>query len=132
MSRDGVYVNLYHNSELDWHLEDGAGLKLTQTTNYPWTGDIKLSVDPARASDFTVYLRWPAWAASADVQVNGQPVQSPDIKRGSFIPISRNWNPGDTITVSLPLANRSDCCQSAVCGPLWSCCHATRAACLYT
>ncbi len=73
MSRDGVYVNLYHNSELDWHLEDGTGLKITQSTNYPWTGDIKLTVDPERASDFTVYVRWPAWAPSADVQVNGQP-----------------------------------------------------------
>jgi uncharacterized protein len=104
MSRDGVYVNLYHNSELNWHSENGTGLKITQATDYPWTGDIKLSVIPERASTFTVYLRWPSWAASADVQVNGQPVQgSPDSKRGSFIPISRNWHPGDTITLSLSL-----------------------------
>jgi DUF1680 family protein len=104
MSRDGVYVNLYHSSELNWHLDNGTGLKIAQTTNYPWTGDIKLSVNPDRPSTFTVYLRWPAWAASADLQVNGQPVQTPDnIKRGSFIPISRNWHPGDTITLSLPL-----------------------------
>jgi uncharacterized protein len=105
MSRDGVYVNLYHNSELDWHLENGTDLKITQATDYPWNGDIKLSVDPERASTFTLYLRWPAWAATADVQVNGQPVQSPDSKRGSFIPISRNWRPGDTITLSMPLQN---------------------------
>lgn len=103
MSRDGVYVNLYHTSELDWHLEDGRRLKLTQTTNYPWSGDIKLTVDPEHASDFTVYLRWPAWAASADVEINGQPVTSPDFKRGSYIPVSRNWKRGDTITLSFPM-----------------------------
>jgi uncharacterized protein len=103
MSRDGVYVNLYHNSELNWRLEDGTGLKISQVTNYPWTGDIKLSVNPERPATFTVYLRWPAWAASAELQVNGEPVQNPESKRGSFIQISRNWHPGDTISLSLPL-----------------------------
>jgi DUF1680 family protein len=103
MSRDGVYVNLYHNSELNWHLENGVGLKITQATNYPWSGDINLTINPERAATFTVYLRWPAWAPSADLQVNGQPVQNPDFKRGSFVPISRNWKAGDTVTLSLPL-----------------------------
>src|SRR6202034_747084 len=78
MSRDGVYVNLYHNSELDWHLEDGTPLKLVQATNYPWSGDVKVTVYPQRSAEFTVYLRWPSWAASADVQVNGQPAPSGD------------------------------------------------------
>ena len=41
MSRDGVYVNLYNTSELNWHMEDGLKLKLTQATNYPWSGDIR-------------------------------------------------------------------------------------------
>ncbi len=103
LSRDGVYVNLYHNSELDSHLEDGTGLKISQTTNYPWSGDIKLSVNPVHPADFTVYVRWPAWAPSADIQVNGQVFQTASFKHGSFIPISRNWNPGDSVTVSFPL-----------------------------
>jgi uncharacterized protein len=103
MSRDGVYVNLYHNSELDWHLEDGTPLKLVQATNYPWSGDVKVTVYPQRSSEFTIYLRWPAWAASADVQVNGQPAASADFKRGAYVAISRTWNQGDTVTLSLPL-----------------------------
>ena len=73
IGRDGVYVNLFHNSEMNWHLEDGTGLKLTQSTNYPWTGDVRLTVSPARADNFTVFVRWPAWASSLDIQVNGQP-----------------------------------------------------------
>jgi DUF1680 family protein len=103
MSRDGVYVNLYHNSELNWHLEGGVKLKMTQTTNYPWSGDIRLTVEPEQASQFTVYLRWPSWAATADVQVNGQAIANPNLKRGSYIPITRNWNKGDTISLNLPL-----------------------------
>ena len=102
-SRDGVYVNLYHNSELDWHLEDGTPLKVTQTTTYPWAGDVKLSVSPAHQSDFTLYVRWPVWAATLDIQVNGQPFTVANAHKGAFIPISRSWNAGDTVTLNLPL-----------------------------
>jgi DUF1680 family protein len=103
MNRDGVFVNLYHNSELDWHLEDGTGLKLAQTTNYPWSGDIHVTVNPAHAADFTVYLRWPSWAPTADVQVNGQPYSTANFQRGSYVAIGRTWNKGDSITLSLAM-----------------------------
>jgi uncharacterized protein len=103
MSRDGVYVNLYHNSELDWQLEDGVGLKLTQSTNYPWGGGIRFTINPAHASDFTLHLRWPGWASSAEVQVNGQPFALHDLQPGSFIAISRTWKEGDTVTLDFPM-----------------------------
>ncbi len=103
-SRDGVYVNLYHNSELDWHLEDGTPLKLTQVTNYPWAGEVKLTVTPGHVADFTLYLRWPAWAGTVDVQVNGQPFSvGAAAHKGSFIPINRTWTAGDTVSLSIPL-----------------------------
>ncbi len=101
-SRDNIYVNLYHESKLKWHLEDGSSLVLSQSTAYPWNGEVKITVQPARPEVFSVYLRWPGWAASADVTVNGQPVAAAG-KRGSFIPISRNWNPGDVIGLSLAM-----------------------------
>ena len=102
-SRDGVYVNLYAASELEWQLEDGSGLKLTQATNYPWTGDIRFTVDPERSSEFTLYLRWPSWAATADVQVNGEPLSTATARRGSFISVSPRWKAGDVVSLALPL-----------------------------
>jgi len=103
ISRDGVYVNLYDNSEMNWHLEDGTGLKIAQFTNYPWSGDIKLVISPVQQADFTLYLRWPNWAASAEVTVNAQSIPTSGFRRGSYIAISRGWNPGDTITLSFPM-----------------------------
>lgn len=100
-SRDGVFVNLYHNSELDWHLEDGTGLKVAQTTTYPWAGDVHLTVSLQRPSDFTLYLRWPGWAPSADVLVNGQIFSTASFHRGSFIAITRSWKAGDIVSLSL-------------------------------
>src|SRR4051812_4699766 len=104
-SRDGVYVNLYATSELDWQLEGGGGVKLSQSTGYPWTGDVKFVVDPEKASEFTLYLRWPAWATSGEIQVNGQTLSGLDYKRGSYIALSRRWNRGDTVSVSFPFQN---------------------------
>ena len=101
-SRDGIYVNLYHESNLVWHLEDGSAFNLSQTTSYPWNGDIRLTVKPVKPAAFTVYLRWPGWAASADVTINGQAVPA-NGKRGSFIALERTWAPGDVITLSLPM-----------------------------
>lgn len=104
MSRDGVYVNLFHTSELNWRLEDGTGLKIAQTTNYPWNGDIKVAVNPAQAALFTLYLRWPSWAPAAEVQVNGQTVPLGAAKRGSYVAIERKWSPGDMVTFNLPMS----------------------------
>ncbi len=53
-SKDGLYVHLYDNSTLDWHLENGTPLKVVQKTNYPWDGDVKLTVSPAEPADFAM------------------------------------------------------------------------------
>jgi DUF1680 family protein len=100
--RDGLYVNLYNNSELDWRLNDGVPLKVVQTTNYPWSGEIKLALYPAKSSQFTIWLRWPSWAPTADVLIDGNRVAG-DFKRGQYIPLTRTWEPGDVITLNLPV-----------------------------
>jgi DUF1680 family protein len=104
-SREGLYVHLFHNSTLDWRLEDGTGLKLTQETNYPWNGEITLTVNPAAASEFTLFLRIPAWTESASVMVNSVP--APGILRtGEYFPIRRRWNAGDTVRVAFDISPR--------------------------
>jgi hypothetical protein len=69
---DGIYVHLYDNSVLDWHLENGVGLKVAQKTNYPWDGEVQLPVTPAQPSNFSFYLRIAGWAESAQLSVNGK------------------------------------------------------------
>ena len=45
-------MHLYDNSELNWHLENGADLKVAQKTNYPWDGGVDIAVSPAQPSEF--------------------------------------------------------------------------------
>jgi DUF1680 family protein len=100
-SKDGLYVHLYDNSTLDWHLEDGTPLKVTQKTNYPWDGDVRMTLTPAQPADFTLNVRIPGWVRSAKVAVNGKGVEGP--QAGQYLPIRRQWKAGDTVTLMFPM-----------------------------
>ncbi len=100
-SADGIYVHLYDNSDLDWKLENGTGLKISQKTNYPWDGGVNLTVTPAQTSEFTIYLRIPGWSESAQIMVNGKSVSG--AKGGEYLAVKRSWAAGDTIQVKFEM-----------------------------
>jgi DUF1680 family protein len=90
-SGDGIYVHLYDNSELNWHLQngngEGNGLKIVQQTHYPWAGTVNLTVSPASPAEFTVFLRIPGWSAKARAQASILPFAA------SGLPTTRSkWN----------------------------------------
>jgi DUF1680 family protein len=101
-SKDGLYVHLYDNSLLDWHLEDGTGLKVEQKTNYPWEGNVEITVSPATPKEFTLHVRIPGWAPSAKVSVAGRNVEEA-IKPGTYLPIKRTWQAGDRVQLELDM-----------------------------
>ena len=101
-SGEGVYVHLYDNSQLDWHLENGPGLKIQQRTNYPWDGGVELAVAPAEPVEFTLFVRIPAWTNTARVAVNGKTVSG--AISGQYLPIRRRWSGGDTVTLQFNMA----------------------------
>jgi hypothetical protein len=72
-SAEGLYVHLFHNSTLKWSLENGTPLEVVQATKYPWEGEVALTLTPATASDFTLFVRIPAWAAGTRVRVTARP-----------------------------------------------------------
>jgi DUF1680 family protein len=100
-SSDGIYVHLYNDSELNWHLENGTGLKVTQKTNYPWDGRVDITVAPAQPADFIFYLRIPGWADGAQVAVNNKAVAG--AKPGQYLPIQRRWSAGDVIRLQMEM-----------------------------
>lgn len=104
-SKEGIYVHLYHNSSLDWHLENTTGIKVVQETNYPWDGEVTLTVNPATPSEFAMFVRIPAWTKSATVLVNSEPAPGTP-KPGEYFRIARQWNSGDKIRLTLDMATR--------------------------
>jgi|SRR5579864_2843217 len=98
----GLYVNLYDNSHLDWHLEDGTGLRVDQKTEYPWGDAVEIAVTPAKASEFSVFVRIPGWSRSVQVQVNGSAAPG-SLQPGHYFEIRREWRTGDHINLKLDM-----------------------------
>jgi DUF1680 family protein len=105
----GVYVNLFHSSTLDWKLEDGTGIRIAQQTEYPWKGAVDFTVDPARAAEFSLFVRIPGWADAAAIEVK---VPAPFSSRGEapkpgeYFEIHRRWAPGDKVHVDFAMKPR--------------------------
>lgn len=116
---DKVNVNLYIGSEATVKLNGGNAVKLQQQTDYPWSGQIQLTVDPQKTTAFTLRLRIPGWAqgrenpyglyqnnlhASIMLNVNGQ-TQQLSVVNG-YTEIKRTWKKGDKVTLVLPVQPR--------------------------
>jgi DUF1680 family protein len=99
-----LYVNLYVPSEAEWKGPAGA-VKLAQTTQYPETGSSTLALAMERPAAFALKLRVPGWSNGLTVKVNGQ-AQAADIKPGQWATIHREWRPGDTVEVAIPMRFR--------------------------
>jgi len=103
---DGVAVNLYAPSTVRWN-QDGAAIMLTQQTGYPLSPAVTIKVDCAAPAVFALRLRLPGWLEREPaIRVNGKPA-SGETQRG-FAVVNRLWKQGDTVTLDLPLALRTE------------------------
>ncbi len=79
-------------------------VRLTETTDYPFRGAVRLTLSPAAPVRFPLRLRIPAWADGAAIQVNGTPASAPP--EAGWATLDRTWNPGDTVDLTLPMRPR--------------------------
>ncbi len=116
-SNNGVWINLFVNSETVLNLEKGK-MAIKTVTEYPWDGNIRIQADPDRKMNATLYLRIPGWAQDEPVPgdlykyvgrtdkasalyLNGKKVAL-QIEKGYAI-ISRQWQKGDQLELRLPM-----------------------------
>lgn len=116
-----VYVNLFmsNTSELE---VNGKKLTLSQTTEYPWNGDIQIEVSPRGKQEFALKIRIPGWLREEvvpsdlytytddknlkyTIKVNGEPVEG-TLDKGYFV-INRNWKKGDRVAVHFDMEPRT-------------------------
>jgi uncharacterized protein len=100
-SAEGVYVHLYDNSEMKWHLASGNPLTVRQSTQYPWEGTVEISVAPASAEEFTVFVRIPGLSKQSSVKVNGK--EAAGVRAGEYLPVRRRWTSGDKLVLSFDM-----------------------------
>lgn len=102
LSENGVAVVLFGGNTLDTNLLDGSAIKLTQDTDYPWKGIVKITVDECKAEAFDIKVRIPKWAVGSTLKVNGEDT-GVEIVPGTFAVLNRTWQAGDTIVLDMPM-----------------------------
>ena len=102
LSENGLAVNLYGGNKLETTLLDGSGIGLVQETNYPWDGEVKITMEECKAQPFEILLRIPDWANGSTIRVNGQDVDV-EVKEGAYAKLERQWQTGDIITLNMPM-----------------------------
>jgi uncharacterized protein len=97
---EGLFVNLFIPSELDWAEK---GFKLRQETAYPRSQHTALIVIAARPATLAMRLRIPSWLRSAPtVTINGK-VLDASAAPGSYLTLNRVWKAGDRVEMELPM-----------------------------
>jgi DUF1680 family protein len=104
-SADGVYVNLFTPSRVQWN-DFGGHYGLKQQTKYPFDNKIQIQMSASQPGEYTLYLRIPGWAGRDPVlSVNGKRVSIP-AQPGTFAGIRRMWKDGDIVDLELPMPLR--------------------------
>lgn len=121
-ARDGsnIYVNLFIQNEAEVEI-NGNKVRLTQATNYPWDGNITITVNPAKTGNFGLALRIPGWAGGEAIPgnlyhflpdenkpytilVNGHAAKY--MLQNGYAVIQNTWKTGDRVDLSLPMPVR--------------------------
>jgi len=100
--QDGVYVNLFIASELNWAEK---GVRLKQETKFPETPATLLTVSVDKPTQMAIRLRIPEWVSGGSVKINGKAVDAL-ASPGSYLSLSRTWKNGDRVEMSMPMSLR--------------------------
>jgi len=115
--KSGIYVNLFAGSKATIQV-GGQKVVLNQTTDHPWQGNVKLTVESAKASEFDLHIRIPSWCqgppspddlyqaqnrpltGGVRLKVNGKPAENMAMARG-YATLHRRWKSGDFVELNL-------------------------------
>ena len=116
-----VYVNLFLSNKGNLSVA-GKKVVLSQATEYPWNGDIVVTVDQNTAGQFAMKIRVPGWVRNQvvpsnlyqysdnkrlgyTITVNGSVVGS--MSADGYYTISRKWKKGDKVQIHFDMEART-------------------------
>src|SRR5258706_16421541 len=116
-SDQGLWVNLFVASNTSIKIGK-TDVPVSLETNYPWEGNVKLSVQPKTKTKFAVHMRIPGWAQGQAIpgdlyvfedknpspfiiSINGKPVDY-KMEKGYAV-IEREWKKGDQVELNIPM-----------------------------
>jgi uncharacterized protein len=117
VSDEGLWVNLFVGNNSVVNIQN-TPIAVKIETNYPWDGNMKINVDPAKKINISLHIRVPGWASGIaapgalyhftdrnwvkpELLLNGKPTEY-TIEKGYAV-ISREWKKGDNIEFRIPM-----------------------------
>ena len=106
-----IYTHSVDNSSIDINLfvasrltAGNVGVVLRQDTNFPDEPFTTIAFENHAPKNLILRIRHPSWIPDGEMKIalNGKDIAS-DSKRGEFAQVSRAWQKGDTLRVSLPM-----------------------------
>ena len=98
----GLCASLYAASEVNATVGDGAAIRISEETDYPFGERVALRMGSERPVSFPLYLRIPWWCDSPSVKLNGRKVGLKAASRGYAV-VETTWQNGDIVTLDLPM-----------------------------
>ena len=100
----GLQLHQYMAGRVSHACANGE-ISLEVQTNYPWEGDVHISVSATPISPWELSVRIPAWCRAAHVAYGGSDEQL-DAGTDGYLRLRRTWQPGDRLTLSLDMPAR--------------------------
>lgn len=102
LTGNGIACNLYTENEANIELPCAKSVRVVQKTNYPFDGNIQITLFPENSANFPLFLRIPDWAKTAVIKVNGKRIEGNSIKTGDYCKIAREWKAKDVVEINFP------------------------------
>lgn len=100
---NGLCASIHSAATVKAKVAGGDEVRFTAETRYPFEDAIRYTFGAEKPVSFPFYLRIPAWCAKPSLEVNGAPFDISSAT-GKYVKIRREWKPGDTVTLKLPMA----------------------------
>ena len=98
-----LVINLFISGEVRLTAPSGNPITLAFDTDYPRTGEVKITVKDSVCEKFALKIRNPEWSKGTSVTVNGE---KNDVSRG-YILLEREWKTGDEIILTFDMRTRA-------------------------
>jgi DUF1680 family protein len=100
---DGLAAWLYAASDVTARVgEVGDQVTIHTQTDYPFDGQVQMTVESDGAVAFPLYLRVPRWCTGFQAAVNGRPMEW-EAGPGTYLRIERTWAAGDRVAIEMPM-----------------------------
>jgi hypothetical protein len=102
---NGLALVTYGPSIVKAKVGKGTEVTITEETNYPFNGSVKLTINTGKTIVFPIDLRIPEWADSTTIKFKGKTV---GVKNISTYKLKERWKDGDQVLIELPMKLRTE------------------------